>query len=168
MFKSITISIFLSLLLQICKAQNYGYCKDTTLVQSNSACASFFYKPVCGCDTITYKNQNCATAAGVQNFYQGICQEFALELFPNFLTSTTAGSFLPIILSKNSIKANFIIMDAFGHIKLTTPINTYFLGEYNVPEYGNTFDLSAYYNGMYLCILQSGNYIITKKLFIIK
>ena len=59
-------------------------------------------------------------------------------------------------------------MDLFGNIKVTTPINSYFMGNYNVPEYGNSINLSELRNGMYLCILQSGNYIITKKLFIIK
>jgi len=168
MFKSITITIFLSLILSVCHAQMFSYCKDSTRVQSNSACSSIGYLPVCGCDTLTYNNYCFANAAGLSSSVQGICQEFALELFPNFLTPETVGSFTPIILSRNSIKANFIIMDLFGNIKVTTPVNSYFMGNYNVPEYGNSINLSELRNGMYLCILQSGNFIITKKLFIIK
>jgi hypothetical protein len=168
MLKGLVTALFLCFICCVSNGQTYTSCKDSTRVQSNSACSSFGYKPVCACNSVTYDNECFSNSAGLLSFTYGICEEFALQLFPNFLTETTVSSFSPLILSKNALKCNFIIMDLFGNIKLNTPINTYFYGNYNIPQNISTFDLSDYHTGMYLCILQSGNYIITKKLFIIK
>ena len=168
MLKCIPITFIFCFFLTFTKAQTYSNCKDSTRIQSNSACSSFGYHPICGCNSITYDNDCYSNADGVLNYTYGMCEEFALQLFPNFLTETTLSSFSPLILSKNALKCNFIIMDLFGNIRLNTPISNYFFGNYNMPQFSSTFDLSDFNTGMYICILQSGNFLITKKLMIIK
>jgi len=48
-------------------------CIDTSLVDTDLNCEKN-YKPVCGCDDITYQNECFATKAGVLKWNQGKCK----------------------------------------------------------------------------------------------
>jgi len=162
--KQLLTIIILSFFASNIYAQSFGVCKDSTYKQSNSACPATGYYPVCGCDNITYKNACYANSEGLLSYTQGICEEFALELFPNAVTDKNADMFIPIILSKNSRPCNFIIMDLFGNIKINTQITTYYMGNLSIPQYSETANLANLNHGMYLAILVGGNTTIVKRL----
>lgn len=163
----VRIIIFISFLVvtQTCVSQVSLCAKDSTIIQSNSACGSFGYYPVCACNQ-TYRNDCFSTTAGYLSYNPGPCEEYALDFFPNVLTDELSQSFRPTILSKRSNGCTIYIMDVYGVVYVNMPINSssFISNVQSTPAFQDIINLSTLKHGMYLFIVVGGNQTITKKL----
>jgi hypothetical protein len=145
----------------------YGACRDTTIIQSNSACSSHGFFPVCGyCNgkSVTYRNDCFANTDGV-NYLPGPCEEFSIDFYPNAINDKDAEFFKPTILSKNKIGSTIYIMDVYGVIYKNIPIfsSSYTANVASTPAFQDVISLSDLKNGMYLFVFSGPSQMIVKK-----
>jgi hypothetical protein len=148
-----TLFFILSFLLsQYCKAQFTG-CKDSSKINLAFPCPDPTYKPVCGCDGVTYRN---ICAAELQNgispgqWRDGSCSGLEFDIFPTYTNNNLNFSF---VQPQNvTTLANLVIIDQYGAMmKLQTLY----------PDLSGRVDLfiteTAYYRpGVYIMFLYNG------------
>ncbi len=110
--------IVLFLLTQNCNAQFIG-CKDSTRINLAFPCPDPTYRPVCGCDGVTYRN---ICAAEIQNgifpgqWRDGSCTGLEFDIFPTYTPNNLNFSF---VQPQNvTTTANLYIIDQYGAMLL--------------------------------------------------
>jgi hypothetical protein len=105
-----------------------GQCVDPSVVNPYYPCYDCF-RPVCGCDGFTYRNECAADNRGglgtYHNYVQGVCSNFEFDFAPNPIQPATSNAscdyFMFIYVNPNSLPAN-----AQVYIYDTYQVNTYF------------------------------------------
>jgi hypothetical protein len=145
--------LVLVLLSQNCNAQFMG-CKDSSKVNLAFPCPDPTYKPVCGCDGVTYRN---ICAAELQNgispgqWRDGSCSGLEFDIFPTYTHDNLNFSF---VQPQNvTTTANLVIIDQYGAMMKFQTL---------YPDLSGRVDLfiteTAYYRpGVYIMFLYSGN-----------
>lgn len=159
MYLKIVIIKFVLLLtiINIGFAQNPNACIDTTQIWPGTACYPD-YSPVCGCDSVTYRNICFALRYnGVQYWEDGICEALDFDFYPNPITDYY--SFLELtLITRYETDIVLQIMDIYG--------KKYYEYTYrNVSKFGQKvqINLSGYKHGLYVIVAQSrGEYVIKK------
>lgn len=112
--QSLKKAIFIFLLLgwQYCTAQQFG-CIDSLAINPSFPCPQNDFKPVCGCDNETYRNEcEAGQKYGVQTYYDGSCSGFEIDIIPTFdpfsLTFT--------LVQANPNFARLFIVDMYGKL----------------------------------------------------
>jgi hypothetical protein len=147
----------------------FGACRDSAQIQSNSACGSQGFFPVCSnCNgkATTYRNECFANKDGILYSYNpGQCEEFAIDFYPNAISDANAESFKPTILSRNKIGSTIYIMDVYGVIYDTYQIfsSSYTSYVQSTPAFQDVINLARLNHGMYLFVFSGANQLIVQK-----
>lgn len=167
MMKFIT-SVLLFFIVYNSAFAQFGACRDTTQIQSNSACGAQGFFPVCSsCNgkITTYRNECFANTDGVFVYNAGPCEEFAVDFYPNVLTDANSQFFRPTILSRNKLPSTIFIMDVFGVIYNNYPI---YASSYNTfvqssPAFQDVINLADLKHGLYLFVFSGGGQLEVRK-----
>ncbi len=141
---------------------NPNACVDSMQIWDGYVCSNY-YKPVCGCDGVTYRNSDCALHnAGVQFYTESICEDIGIDFYPNPIALKSYSNILTFtLIAKYETDITLIIMDLYG--------KTYYEYIYQkVPVVGEEYEinLQGYRQGLYFIIAISNKYYVTKKLIL--
>ena len=103
--------LYFCLNLQLVQAQ----CVDPLAISPGFACPDPTYKPVCGCDKITCRNDcEARYRNGVMFFSEGPCSGFEFDMIPNFVGEFDVMRFT--FVQNTGKPATMLVMDYFGKI----------------------------------------------------
>lgn len=106
------ISLFLAL--NPLKAQN---CIDSFNINPSFPCPDPTYKPVCGCDGVTYRHLcEAQYRNGVNYTTDGPCSGFEFDLIPTFVTDNNVLKFT--FVQNTGQPATFYMLDYFGKVMM--------------------------------------------------
>ncbi|MFN4082465.1 MAG: Kazal-type serine protease inhibitor family protein [Bacteroidia bacterium] len=137
------------------------FCVDPNRAIPNYPCPDPSYKPVCGCDGVTYRNIcEAQMRHGVQFWTDGPCSGFEFDVIPTFLdvNNTLRVSFV----SNTGITAQFVITDFWGKVLiqqvLPASVNATIPFVFDLPV------VSTYRPGLYIMLIYDarGNYRFRK------
>jgi hypothetical protein len=103
---------------QLCNSASIGTtCEDSIRSKDKYHAICEGYQPVCGCDGKTYRNSDAAYWWGAINqWYDGPCEEFDIDLYPNLVTEQSSGLGHLRIYMRNPGTASLVIYNAFGRL----------------------------------------------------
>lgn len=116
--KYLFLAFVLFFITQNCVAQ-FVTCKDETKVNLGFPCPDPSFKPVCGCDGVTYRN---ICAAEMQNgilpgqWRDGSCSGLEFDIFPTYTDANINFSFIQNQFSATT--AELAIIDQYGALML--------------------------------------------------
>ncbi len=106
--------LFLFSLGQKAQAQN---CIDPFNISPSFPCPDPTYRPVCGCDGITYRHVcEAQYRNGVTQYTDGPCSGFEFDLIPNFVSGTDVLRFT--FVQNTGQPASFYVLDYFGKVMM--------------------------------------------------
>lgn len=127
-----------------------GICRDTTqIVVAPGNCSFAMFEPICGCNTITYKNDCFRQADGVLYYTPGPCEPLALNVVTNPPQSNEL--YFEVITRFQNESLRIYIMDVFGHIYYNQLYMPYTRQIMNV-------NLSAMSVGVLLLVAETDNF----------
>lgn len=150
--KSVLSFLFLFSIILNCEAQFMG-CKDSTRINLAFPCPDPSYKPVCGCDGVTYRN---ICAAEIQNgiragqWRDGSCSGLEFDIYPTYTHDNLNFAF---VQPQNvTTIANLAIIDQYGAMIMYRTL---------YPDLSGRVDLfiteTSYYRpGVYIMFLYNG------------
>jgi hypothetical protein len=139
-----------------CNSSSAGNtCEDSVRIKDTYHIICEFYEPVCGCDDKTYRNSDAAYWWGAINqWYDGPCEEFDIDLYPNLITDQSSGLGHLRIYMRNPGNASLVIYNVFGRLMYQRLFYTS-LSNAIIPD-ANPFDLyeaQVFPRGLYLLIV---------------
>ncbi len=156
LYKTLIICLFFFAFSNTGKAQFFYDCVDTSRVNPYYICGDPTYRPVCGCNGVTYRNECSAYFAGGVNYHNnGTCENFGFDILQNpvlyYLT-------LSVYTSKSD-RVLLQVWNLFGKIEY----EDYFVGyEASVTE--KIIDTYNWPRGMYIVVVNVNGEQQTKKL----
>ncbi|MEN9459191.1 MAG: hypothetical protein RL135_1796 [Bacteroidota bacterium] len=132
-----SIKISLQLLMFLFVLNTSGQCIDPLNISPGFPCPDPTYRPVCGCDGITYRHDcDARYRNGVQTWSDGPCSGFEFDLIPTFVTDF---DILRLTFVQNTGKpATLYLLDYFGKIMIqrTLPASDNFAApfQFDLPE----------------------------------
>ena len=92
-----------------------GICRDSTqAVVAPGNCSYAMFEPICGCNTVTYKNDCFRQADGVLYYTPGPCEALALNVVTNPPQNNEL--YFEVVTRFQNQSLRIYIMDVFGHI----------------------------------------------------
>jgi hypothetical protein len=138
MMRSLFIFILMSNILS-----SSAQCIDTLNFAYEPVCFLEF-RPLCGCDGNTYKNECYAEAATLLQWVDGPCEQVAFEFRPNPATDNLNTT----IVTKFEANVDVYIFDKNGTIKYTQRLNA-------VTWYYLTIPMNNFDPGVYIMMVES-------------
>jgi hypothetical protein len=140
------------------KAQNNG-CKDPNRVNNQFQCPDPSYKPVCGCDGVTYRNACSAEIHyGINpgSYTDGTCSGLEFDIIPTITNSYVTFTFSQ--LQTKAANADLYIIDQYGALMV---FKTVYLDPSSCDGFSckNSFPIIEVQNfkpGVYIIFLYNG------------
>lgn len=150
---------FTSLLFAQSKAQWQQPCEEPIRVNPFFQCQEPFFRPVCGCNYKTYRNE--CTSYNVYGvnwiFGSGVCQNdvFEFDFYPN--PSSEFINFSVEFFDAGNIVVQ--VIDTYGKLR-------YYYDQPSVTRFDNIIEVGNFRPGLYLVTVTSGNLYKVKKLIV--
>jgi hypothetical protein len=128
----------------------HSQCVDPLAISPGFACPDPSYRPVCGCDQITYRNDcEARYRNGVLTYTDGPCSGFEFDMIPNFVGETDVMRFT--FVQNTGRPATMYVLDYFGKVMIqrTLPSSDNFAAPFifDMPE------VNSYRPGPYIVIV---------------
>lgn len=105
------------------------------------------FRPVCGCDGVTYKNQCFAEYATVLQWNDGPCEPVAINIFPN----PTIDFLFVNVVTQFETNVNLFIFDRNGNIAYSNDL-------FNVTNEFLTIPVNNLGQGIFIIMAESNGY----------
>ena len=121
----------------LCHNLVWSQCIDPLSISPGFPCPDPTYKPVCGCDQVTYRNDcEARYRAGVLAFSDGPCSGFEFDMIPNFVGENDRMRFT--FVQNTGITATMYVLDYYGKLMIqrTLPASDNFAAPFifDMPE----------------------------------
>lgn len=133
----------------------YG-CVDSLLIVVGPNCNYADYRPTCGCDGVTYRNECFASSNGLLQWVDGPCELVDFDFYPN---PVAYDLFLTIVTKYEETPVNIYIYDLQGNLYYYDNYQTYA----GVKSQLVILDVSFWERGIYMVMAQVGDYFTLKK-----
>lgn len=134
-------------------------CEDTTRKNKYYQCNDPAFRPVCGCNSKTYRNECVARNVEGVNIINssGVCQQqvFEFDFYPN--PSSEYINFAVEFFSESNLTIQ--IFDTYGKLM-------YFNHRASLKRYDDVIDVGGFKTGLYMVSVLSGTTFKNKKLII--
>lgn len=135
-------------------------CITPARVNPTYRCNTPYYRPVCGCDENTYRNEcEAYWMNGVNTWYSGICSGIGLDLYPN---PSVANAPINLTIQFPELvygNVNMRVVDMFGKTRIQQIFNYFNRMEYSM-------DVSTLPLGIYNVVLVASNGSTVVKRFV--
>jgi len=160
----ILVLIFFLTFSKLCFAQFPFQCKLSDVPNFGFQCPSARFVPVCGCDSVTYRNECDAFGVHTVQFYtNGICNNvpFAIDVYPTVFTQSAPLNLA--IQAANNTSQNFqiYIWDVYGLLHVYRAIN-------GANRIDLIFEASKFSIGVYIIwvVGNNGNFLERRKVIV--
>ncbi len=145
--------LFLSFLPRLSSAQpNPWACQDSSQIRLGAYCYPEF-RPICGCDNVTYRNVcRALNDRGVQFYTDGPCEPLAFNFDPNPVLTNLYVTFV----LKTTGDLHIMILDLYGKIYYEDM-------RFSVDRYDLQIDVTNYRNGLFMIYAETDGYVLVKK-----
>jgi hypothetical protein len=142
-------------------------CQDLYRMPDDFHVIQTTYNPVCGCDGITYRNEDAAFWWGGINFWTAntICGDFDMDIYPTISSSFSITPPQLRIFMKYAGTATLSIYNDFGRLMFTRRFTTSKTGQIidDANPY-NLYEVAAFPRGIYMVIVSVGGEKLYRKI----